>query len=393
MVLLKNERRCCRWRRTTQRVALIGPYARYGRPQGGGSARVQPDHGRGPLEALEARGLDVTFEPGGSIAKYLPTVRGDFTRRRSPTPPAGRPTSPAGRLSWYWDKPPAPGIDATEFAARITGTFVPDDDRGRGSSACAPSARRRCASTASRSSRSPRRQRGGAFFGLGSPEVRGTVELEAGRRYEVEVDYPAEPGELVRGLVVGAAPVPGGDHIERAAAAAAGADLAIVIVGTDDDWETEGEDRTSLALPGDQDELVAAVVAANPNTVVVLNTGSPVTMPWLDDVPAVLQLWFPGQEIGDALADVLTGDAEPGGRLPVTFPRRLEDTPAFAHHPGTDGRADLRRGAVHRPPLVRPRGHRAAVPVRLRARVHDVHARARRHRRRRRRRVSPSTST
>ena len=94
-----------------------------------------------------------------------------------------------------------------------------------------------------------------------------------------------------------------------------------------------------MALPGDQDDLVRAVAAANPRTVVVVNAGSPVPMPWLDDVPAVLQVWFPGQEIGDALADVLTGAAEPGGRLPVTFPRRIEDTPAFAHYPGTDGRA------------------------------------------------------
>jgi beta-glucosidase len=130
----------------------------------------------------------------------------------------------------------------------------------------------------------------------------------------------------------------------RAAAAAAAADVAIVIVGTDDDWETEGEDRTSMALPGEQDELVAAVAAANPNTVVVLNTGSPVTMPWLDAVPAVLQLWFPGQEIGDGLLDVLSGDVEPGGRLPTTFPRRVEDTPAFAHYPGTDGRTEYAEG-------------------------------------------------
>ena len=180
---------------------------------------------------------------------------------------------------------------------------------------------------------------------MGSPEVRGTVAaggrapLRAGR----STTRP-RADERVRGLAVGARAVPAGDHIERAAAAAAAADVAVVIVGTDDDWETEGEDRTTLALPGDQDELVAAVAAANPNTVVVLNTGSPVTMPWLDDVPAVLQLWFPGQEIGDALADVLTGDAEPGGRLPVTFPRRLEDTPAFAHHPGADGRAVYAEG-------------------------------------------------
>jgi len=149
----------------------------------------------------------------------------------------------------------------------------------------------------------------------------------------------------VRGLAVGARPVPVEDHIARAATAAAAADVVVVIVGTDDDWETEGEDRTGLALPLDQDDLVAAVVAANPNTVVVLNTGSPVTMPWLDAVPAVLQMWFPGQELGDALVDVLTGDVEPGGRLPITFPRRLEDTPAFDHYPGTgDGRAVYAEG-------------------------------------------------
>ena len=187
-------------------------------------------------------------------------------------------------------------------------------------------------------------QRGGAFFGLGSPEVRDDVALEDGRSYELDVDYPATDADLVRGLVVGARPVPATDHIDRAAAVAADADVAIVIVGTDDDWETEGEDRTSMALPGDQDDLVRAVAAANPNTVVVLNTGSPVTMPWLDDVPAVLQLWFPGQEIGDALADVLTGAAEPGGRLPGDVPRQLEDTPAFAHYPGTDGRAVYAEG-------------------------------------------------
>ena len=187
-------------------------------------------------------------------------------------------------------------------------------------------------------------QRGGSYYGLGSPEVRGAVELEGGRRYELEVEYPAAPDEPLRGFTVGARAVPSGDDIERAVAAAAEADVAVVIVGTDDDWETEGEDRTTMALPGDQDELVAAVAAANPNTIVVVNAGSPVTMPWLDAVPAVLQIWFPGQELGDALADVLTGVEEPGGRLPVTFPVRLEDTPAFAHHPGRDGRAVYAEG-------------------------------------------------
>jgi len=160
----------------------------------------------------------------------------------------------------------------------------------------------------------------------------------------VDIDYPQADAAIVRGLVIGARPAPAGDHIARAAVVSAAADVAVVVVGTDDDWESEGEDRSSLELPGDQDELVAAVVAANPRTIVVLNTGSPVTMPWLADVPAVLQLWFPGQAIGEALADVLLGDAEPGGRLPITFPARLEDTPAFASYPGTDGKAIYAEG-------------------------------------------------
>ena len=92
------------------------------------------------------------------------------------------------------------------------------------------------------------------------------------------------------------------------------------MVGTTEEVESEGFDRESLALPGRQDELVRRVVAANPRTVVVVNAGAPVLLPWADEVPAVLLTWFPGQEFGHALADVLLGDAEPGGRLPTTWP-------------------------------------------------------------------------
>lgn len=108
--------------------------------------------------------------------------------------------------------------------------------------------------------------------------------------------------------------------IEEAVAAASRSDVAVVVVGTNAEIESEGVDRTTLALPGLQDDLVRAVVAANPNTVVVVNSGAPVTLPWRDEVPAVLFVYFPGQEFGHALADVLYGKAEPGGRLPTTWP-------------------------------------------------------------------------
>lgn len=119
--------------------------------------------------------------------------------------------------------------------------------------------------------------------------------------------------------------------------AAAAADVAVVVVGTNDDWETEGEDRTSLALPGDQDALVAAVLDANPRTIVVVNAGAPVLMPFADDAPAILLSWLGGQEMADALVDVLTGEVDPGGRLPTTFPRRIEHTPSYGTFPGDNG--------------------------------------------------------
>jgi beta-glucosidase len=115
--------------------------------------------------------------------------------------------------------------------------------------------------------------------------------------------------------------------LEEAVALAAKSEVAVVVVGTTAEVESEGFDRTSLALPGRQDELVTRVARANPNTVVVVNAGSPVEMPWRHDVAAVLLTWFPGQAGGDALADVLFGREEPGGRLPTTWPAKLEDAP------------------------------------------------------------------
>jgi beta-glucosidase len=118
------------------------------------------------------------------------------------------------------------------------------------------------------------------------------------------------------------------EELERAVALAREADVAIVVVGTTDEVESEGFDRTSLALPGAQDELVRRVNEANPRTIAIVNAGAPVLLPWADRVPAVLLAWFPGQEAGNALADVLLGAAEPGGRLPTTWPASEDGLPS-----------------------------------------------------------------
>ena len=125
------------------------------------------------------------------------------------------------------------------------------------------------------------------------------------------------------------------EEIERAVALARDSDVAVVVVGTTAEVESEGFDRADLALPGRQDELVRRVADANPNTVVVVNAGAPVLLPWADDVAAILLAWFPGQEFGNALADVLLGLAEPGGRLPVSWPSSEDGLPSTQPVDGT----------------------------------------------------------
>jgi beta-glucosidase len=136
---------------------------------------------------------------------------------------------------------------------------------------------------------------------------------------------------------LGALPPMAEDPIAEAVELARGADAAVVVVGLNQDWETEGEDRQSMDLPGDQPALIRAVAAANSRTVVLVNAGSPVTMDWVDEVAACAQLWYLGQESGDAVADLLSGDHSPTAKLPTTFPVRYEDHPAIFNYPGSSG--------------------------------------------------------
>jgi len=153
------------------------------------------------------------------------------------------------------------------------------------------------------------------------------LDLGAGESHELVVEFAATGESRFRMLEVGHRPPQPDDLVARAVAAAAAAEVAVVVVGLGGEWEGESFDRPDLKLPGAQDELVAAVAAANPATVVLVAAGAPVEMPWADEVAAVAQLWYGGQEVGHAAADVLFGRVDASGRLPMTFPRRLEDAP------------------------------------------------------------------
>lgn len=126
---------------------------------------------------------------------------------------------------------------------------------------------------------------------------------------------------------------PPAEPMSNALEAAAAADAVILVLGSAAATEAEGYDRADMDLPGAQDELASAVLAANPNTVIVMNGGSPFALPWINDAPAVLQMWLSGETGPDALAAVLFGARDPGGRLPITFPKSFGDHPAHLPNP------------------------------------------------------------
>ena len=166
-------------------------------------------------------------------------------------------------------------------------------------------------------------------------QVLGTVQLAAGQQAAVRLDFrPSAGAEGPLAVRLGIVESPDEDAaLDEAVRAAAAADVAVLVVGSAETTESEGFDRETLRLPGRQDELIGRVSAANPRTVVVVNAGMPVLMPWAGQVAAVLYAWLPGQAMGGALADVLLGRAEPGGRLPVTLPAREADCPVLRAEP------------------------------------------------------------
>lgn len=171
-----------------------------------------------------------------------------------------------------------------------------------------------------------------------------TTEVELDGRTEIRATVRRDPHVLGRlAIVARPAPVPAAAAIEAAVQAARGADPAVVVVGLTEEQETEAGDKSTLALPGEQDALVTAVAAAATRTVVVVNAATPVLMPWLEQVDAVLWAGLPGQEGGHAVAAALLGDIEPAGRLVTSFPAADGASPAWSVTP-TDGHLDYTEG-------------------------------------------------
>jgi len=349
-VLLSNPRGLLPVRSgSIERLALIGPNAVEPQRQGGGSVRVLPVAGKDLADALgEALDAYVSVHQG-CITSATIAVPGDGSLH---DPVTGEPgvrvevrtadgavvsdaRFPTSVLTWWDDLPAAVHLPDSEVVMRAR--YRPRIDGPHVLGVAGVGMLRVLVDGTPLAEAKTELRRDSVQALSQPPELRVPLQLQAGREVELLVEHRPNargPHAGFATLRLGIAPKQEDDKLmAEAVVAAAGADVAVVVVGSADGTESEGYDRESMVLPGRQDELVRHVAAANPNTVVVVNSGMPVLMPWADEVAAIIQVWFPGQAFAEALADVLAGIAEPGGRLPVSVPRAEADSPVLHARP------------------------------------------------------------
>ncbi|MFC9324600.1 glycoside hydrolase family 3 C-terminal domain-containing protein [Kitasatospora sp. NPDC057015] len=340
-----------------RRVAVIGPNAAVARVLGGGSSAVFPASVVSPLDGIRAAlpaGVLVEHAAGVRTAvRPTPLERADCRHPESGEPGLlARYLDAEGRELHAEHRPsgrvlePSEGADLDSFAAVEVATVFRAPGAGRWRIGVVGLGRIRLeADGAVLLDEYVAPESDDPTYLHVTPSFR-QVELELAADQEVTLlarrTVEAEHGRV---LVLAADPplATAAAELAEAVELARGADAVVVVVGTTDEHESEGFDRTTLRLPGEQDALVSAVAAVNPATVVVVNTGGPVLMPWRTEVAAVLLGWFPGQEGGDGLADVLFGRAEPGGRLPTSWPAEERDAPVLDTRP-QDGVLAYREG-------------------------------------------------
>ncbi len=322
-------------------LAVIGPNADGARIQGGGSSAVVPFAKlETPLDVIRAAlpGVRILYEKGvdseetpaapsptlfspvaastetGLTASYFTST--DFSGQPVKTE---RITDFSKRVSGNIASAQVVGYSALRwtgiFKAPATGTYE-FSVRGTGTATLSLDGRTVIDKT------TPSTPDNRDVTGLAVPRRTIKVELEAGQTYPVRLDYVT--GQTPYEALSLGVRLPRPDF-DAAVAAAKSADVAIVVGGAASLTEGEGYDRMTIDLPGEQDRLIAAVAAANPSTVVVVNAGAPMGMPWADKVSGIVDMWLPGQEGPAALADILTGKVNPSGKLPVTFPMRTAD--------------------------------------------------------------------
>jgi len=350
IVLLKNDGTLPL--KKVKSIAVIGAYADKAQILGGGSSSVTPHYVVTPLKGIKNRAgknIKVDYAPGCFIHKTLPSPAPETLSTAdgrnglnlslfNGTQFSGDPvySDVTTRVQHGWFHTSVPNADQESFSMRLEGFFTPKESGIHTLSLSAVGWGKLYLDDKLIIDHTSDTDMG--------KQLIAELKLKGGKSYAIKMEYYWQGSPRWRGVSIGHEPPHSKDLIADAVKIAKKANVVVLVASLNGEWESEGFDRADMKLPGAQNELIERVVKANKNTVVVLNVGSPVEMPWIKKVPAVIQLWYNSQEQGNALADILFGDENPSGKLPTTFPVRLKDNPAYINYPGENGKVKYGEG-------------------------------------------------
>jgi beta-glucosidase len=346
IVLLKNQNNILPLKiDQLKSVAVIGPTSNIAVTGGGGSSKVSPFYEISPLEALKQKigdKIKLNFAQGITINGTIKPVKPEFlytditgnengltgeyfTNKNLEGEPFKVRVDTIINFSWDWETPFA-DFPGDKFSVRWSGYLKVDKtDNYTIDVSSDDGVRLYLDEKLIIDDWSDHAEMTNSY----------STNLEAGKFYKIKLEFYENGGAAICRLGLRKAD---SDLFDDAITAAKSSDVALVFVGTNYTYESEGFDRQNLILPQNQDELIKKVWEANPKTIVILTTGSPVLMnQWIDKVPAVLESWFAGEQIGNAIAEIILGETNPSGKLPVTFPMRWEDCSAYETYKKEEG--------------------------------------------------------
>lgn len=330
-------------------IAVLGPNAADYPVSGGGSSCLEPPYRISPLEGLTKKcqgKVTLSYEQGCDNFVDLPTLKGNRLlpedgegigltgRYFNNVNLSGKPVMERkdARMDFWWFGQGPTSKLKNQFSVIWSGKIIPEKPGPH-------------TFGLSSTGKSRLYLDGKLIIGVNTEEnpdefENQTIEyfFDDTHPHDIRIEFIRLPSQNIGHLRVMFAytPKPEEDErFDRAVELAKKSDIAIIFAGMPENYETEGSDRPDMKLPGRQDELIRAVALANPNTIVVLNCGAPVELPWIDLVPAVLEAYYPGMEGGNAIASILLGEVNPSGKLPITFPKYYEDNPTYGNYPGS----------------------------------------------------------
>lgn len=362
IVLLKNEENILPFKRD-KTVAVIGPNAKFAAFSGGGSASLLPYYAITPFDGIAEQARDARYRLGAIGYKALPLASSSvktkdgkpgFAMRVYLEPPTEKGRMPIDTIyvsntQIFLMDYKNPMITSDLYYLELEGTLTPEHDGDYQFSLSVCGTAKLFVDSKLIVDNETHQTFGDSFFGAGTREEIGVASVKNDQSHNVLVQFGTGPTMTFRtpgatafgagGLRVGAAlKTDPKTELDKAVELAQEVDQVVICAGLNSDWESEGYDRSHMNLPPHSDELISRVIAANPKTVVVIQSGTPVTMPWLSECNALIQAWYGGNETGNAIADVLFGETNPSGKLPLSFPIRVEDNPAFLNYTSERGR-------------------------------------------------------